>query len=140
MKTNTLMWICVLLFVLGLSLGGSLAFAEDGDSDPVGWSKGEKNGWTGDMPSGLEKKETGENAKKVEREMHKAERRSEKKAEKQKMKIKRKIEKQELEAENEAQKKQREAEKIHRKTERETEKMRRKAERKMRRTNEPVVV
>jgi len=35
-------WVCVSLLVLGLSVGGSLAFAEDENSNPGGWSKGEK--------------------------------------------------------------------------------------------------
>jgi hypothetical protein len=81
MRTNILKLMCVFLLVLGLSFGGSVAWAENGDSNPAGWSKGEKKGWSGEMPPGLEKKETGK-GEKIGNEMRKVENETEREAEK----------------------------------------------------------
>lgn len=49
----------VFVVITSVLLGGPLAIAESevkGESDkPPGWEKGEKKGWKGDVPSGIEK-------------------------------------------------------------------------------------
>lgn len=110
---------CVLVVTLGLALGGGTAFAKDKGENPSGWGKGEKKGWVGNMPPGLEKKD----AQKSERQMRKTEREAKQKT----LQAEREDEKQKSEAEKEAKKKQREAEAEAKKKQREADRQLEKA-------------
>ena len=143
MRTSLLRWLCVSLLVLGLSFGGSVAFAENGETNPAGWNKGEKEGWSENMPPmppGLEKKGNTKGAKKVEIEIGKIGKetgkeieRGAKKVEKESVKLGREAEKEteklarksgdeKSQVEKKAEKQKREAEKEAKKKQREAEK------------------
>ena len=49
----------VFIVIVCLFFVGSLSFAQGPKSRPPGWDKGEKRGWSSDVPPGLEKKGLG---------------------------------------------------------------------------------
>jgi len=105
MKTSVFKVVCFSLIVFGLSFGGSLAFAEDSNTNPAGWSQGEKKGWDGATPPGLSQKEADKAAKKAKKEVEKAEKKAKKEAAKAEKKAKKEAEKAAKKAKKDAAKK-----------------------------------
>lgn len=105
---------------------GVVAYAEDDASKtPSGWSQGEKTGWEGTIPPGLEQKAEG-SGELTEKEAEKARKEAEMKAKKEK----RDAEKKAREVKRQAEKEKREAEKKAKEAKRKTEKAKKEAERK----------